>query len=312
MSNEDDDFASIPVSKPSIFEIVAHEAVAAVFRPAFHYVFKILAQKYPEKLSFALKCADEIYMLCDLVIQRHYLSYYNASLSENFYYLKRVDMLSGKARPLSTKSLQNLSLITQVVLPYIKAKMDKTFENIRDRVIRQEDSGSTEKAKLTRVFLKIYPFVHFALEGALAFYKLGYVLNLLEYHSPLFHALRIQLVRASSEDLLGVQPNVFPSSGSFLQKMVSLPGFLMDTIIKSIAFIMPAVIFSLQFVEWWYSTEHEITSSATRLPIPPPPEPPKVINEITRQIMLVFLPPFFLPITKVITVRDRPTTKFHL
>ena len=301
MSKEDDDFASIPVSKPSIFDVVAHEAVAAVFRPAFHYVVRILAQKYPDKLGFSLKCADEIYMLCDLVLQRHYLSYYNASLSENFYYLKRVDLLSGKARPLSTKSLQNFCLITLVVLPYIKAKMDKVFENIRDRTIRQEDSGSTEQGKLTRLFLKIYPFVHFALESTSAFYKLGYLLNLLEFHSPLFHALKIQLVRASSEDLLGVQPNGFPSSGSLLQKMVSLPSFLMDKIVKSIAFIMPAVIFSLQFVEWWYSTEHEITSSATRLPIPPPPEPPKVIDEIRWQ-MLLFSLCFFLPITKVIAV----------
>ena len=63
MSKEDDDFASIPVSKPSIFEVVAHEAVAAVFRPAFHYVVRILAQKYPDKLGFSLKCADDIYAL---------------------------------------------------------------------------------------------------------------------------------------------------------------------------------------------------------------------------------------------------------
>ena len=268
----------VPQSKPSVFEIVAHESVAAVFRPAFYYVIRILVRKYPEKLGILLKYADEIYMLCDLILQRHYLSHYNASLSENFYYLKRVDVSVAGGRPLNT-TLLNLSLLALVFLPYVKAKLDKIFENLRDRTLRQENEGSFEPGKLLKAFLKIYPYIHFALESPFAFYKFSYTLNLLNYHSPVFHVLKIQLVAgSSSENVLGMSLNTYPNSGCFFEKMVSLPSFVIDKIVKFITGIMPAMIFSLQFIEWWYSTEHEMTNSVSKLPIPPPPQPPKVIN----------------------------------
>ena len=273
--SEDAKSTEISLSKPSIFEIVAHQAVAAVFRPACQYVIRVLAQKYPENLAVILKYADEIYLLCDLVLQRHYLSCYNASLSENFYYLKRVNVANGYADRLSNK-FQYLSLIALVLWPYIKLKVDQTFERLRDRIIREENDDGSRTSRLTLAFLKIYPYIHFTIQSISAVYQLGYTLKLLNYHSPVFHVLKMQLVRASSEDLLGFHKDIFGGSKSFWQICLSMPGFLLDKIIKFVTVIMPAIIFFLQFVEWWYSTDHEITSSVMNLPIPPPPKMPKV------------------------------------
>ena len=273
--SEDAKSTEITLSKPSIFEIVAHQAVAAVFRPACQYVIRVLAQKYPENFAVILKYADEIYLLCDLVLQRHYLSCYNASLSENFYYLKRVNVVNGLANRLSNK-FQYLSLIALVLWPYIKLKVDQTFERLRDRIIREENDDSSRRSRLTLALLKIYPYIHFTIQSISAVYQLGYTLKLLNYHSPVFHLLKMQLVRASSDDLLGFHKDVFGGSKSFWQLCLSMPSFLLDKIIKFVTVIMPAIIFFLQFVEWWYSTDHEMTSSVMNLPIPPPPKMPKV------------------------------------
>ena len=279
MSEEASSSTNVTLSKPSIFEIVAHQAVASVFKPACQYVIRILAQKYPEKLAHILKYSDEIYLLCDLVLQRHYLSCYNASLSENFYFLKRVDVANGGGERLNGK-LQYLSLIALVVWPYIKSKVDQAFEKLRDRIIREEGDESSRHSKLSVVFLTVYPYVHFTIQSISAIYQMGYTLKLLNYHTPIFHALQVQLVRANSEDLLGFHTDLFSGSKSFWQRFLSMPGFLLDKMIKFVTVIMPAVIFFLQFVEWWYSTDHEITSSVVNLPIPPPPEMPKVTSSL--------------------------------
>ena len=260
------------LSRPSIFEVAAHRAVAGVFQPAFQYVMKVLAQKYPEKFANVWKYADEIYLLCDMVLQRHYLSCYNASISENFYYLKRVNVTNGRAVRLSNK-LQYISLTALVLWPYIKSKVDQLFEKLRERVIREENE---DNSRLTLIFLKIYPYIHFTLQSVSGIYQLAYTLKLLNFHSPIFHLLKMQLVRASSEDLLGFHSHIFSSSKSFWQKCLSLPAVMLDKVIKFVTVMMPGVIFFLQFVEWWYSTDHEITSSAMNLPIPPPPKMPKV------------------------------------
>ena len=271
----------VTLSKPSVFEIVAHEAVAAVFRPACQYVIKVLAQKYPGKFAYISQYGDEIYFLCDLILQRHYLSYYNASLSENFYYLKRVDVANGRGERLSN-NLQYISLIALVLWPYIKLKVDQTFERLRDRIIRQEEDCS-RPSRITLLFLKIYPYIHFTLQSVSAVFQLGYTLKLLNFHSLVFHVLKIQLVRASSEDLLGFHTDLFEGSKSFWWTLLSMPGYVLDKLIKFVTLVMPAVIFFLQFVEWWYSTEHEMTSSVMNLPIPPPPQMPKVSEWITRK-----------------------------
>ncbi|XP_028393338.1 peroxisome assembly protein 12-like [Dendronephthya gigantea] len=275
MSEEASSSTKVTFSKPSIFEIVAHQAVASVFKPACQYVIRILAQKYPEKLAHILKYSDEIYMVCDLVLQRHYLSCYNASLSENFYYLKRINVANGVGERLG-KKLQYLSLIALVLWPYMKCKVDQAFEKLRDKIIREEDDGQSSRNKLFLLFLTLYPLVHFTIQSISAIYQMGYTLKLLNYHTPVFHALQMQLVRASSEDLLGFHTDLFTGSKSLWQRFLSIPGFLLDKMIKFVTVIMPAVIFFLQFVEWWYSTDHEITSSVVNLPIPPPPEMPKI------------------------------------
>ena len=273
--SEEAESTKVTLSKPSIFEIVAHQAVAAVFKPACQYVIRVLAQKYPEKFANILKYADEIYMLCDLLLQKHYLSCYNASLSENFYYLKRVDMANGLADRLGNK-LQYLSLIALVLWPYVKSKVDQAFERLRDRIVREESNDDSRRSRLTVAFLKIYPYIHFTIQSISGIYQLGYTLKLLNYHTLVFHILKMQLVRASSEDLLGFHTDIFGGSKSFWQMCLSMPGYLLDKAIKFVTVIMPAVIFFLQFVEWWYSTEHKMTSSVMSLPIPPPPQMPKV------------------------------------
>lgn len=262
-------------SKPSIFEIVAHQSVAAVFRPACQYVIKVLAQKYPEKFTNILSYADEIYLLCDLVLQRHYLNCYNASLSENFYYLKRVDVSNNGADRLG-KKLQYFSLVALVLWPYVKTKVDRLFESQRDTIIRDGIQDSSAQSKLSMAFLTIYPYIHFTLQSVSAIYQLGYTLNLLNHQSPVFHVLKMQLVRANSDDLLGFHLSRFATSKSFWQRCVSFPGYVLEKAIKFVTTVMPAVIFFLQFVEWWYSTDHEMTSSVMNLPIPPPPQMPKV------------------------------------
>lgn len=278
--SEDSSATEVSLSKPTIFEIVSHQAVDSVFKPAWMYVVKILVQKYPEKFTTFYHYAEEIYLIFHLVVQQHYLRRFGASVSENFYFLKRVNVSNGHVGNLS-KRLQRLSLLELVLWPYIKSKIDQTFERVQDRNIRANDGTSQTIA--TRIFLSVYPYVHFTIQCIFSAYQFGYTLKLLKHHSPIFHALKMQLVRASAENLRGLPLQSFSTSKSFWQMVHSLPGYLMDKTIHLATIVMPAIIFFLQFIEWWYSRDHEITSSLTNLPVPPPPAMPKV-----RFILFVF------------------------
>ena len=53
--------------------------------------------------------------------------------------------------------------------------------------------------------------------------------------------------------------------------------YLHSFIQNVVSFILPVLLFTLKFIEWWYSPDkEESTRRVTQLPIPPPPPPMKV------------------------------------
>ncbi|GAM23075.1 hypothetical protein SAMD00019534_062500, partial [Acytostelium subglobosum LB1] len=86
-------------NRPSFFEMFAQHQMMPSFKPALKYIFTVLSQRNP-RLSVIVKYHDEFFYSLLLLLEYHYLKYYEASFSENFYNLKRSIKVSKTGDPL--------------------------------------------------------------------------------------------------------------------------------------------------------------------------------------------------------------------
>ena len=93
---------------------------------------------------------DEIYLILDLLLQRHYLRSRGSTFSESFYGLQRNEVVMWR------------SLTLEVALPYLKAKAEKAFERARDGQ-QQQGQGQTKPSGIDWKWwtVALYPWIHF-------------------------------------------------------------------------------------------------------------------------------------------------------
>ena len=80
--------------KPSIFELLSEQQLAALLPPTLRYLLAVATHRHPRYLLRILNNYDEVYGLLSLVVERYYLNTFGGSFTENFYGLKREKVLS--------------------------------------------------------------------------------------------------------------------------------------------------------------------------------------------------------------------------
>lgn len=285
---------SASTESPTFFEVIAQESMTSVLRPAVTYALKIIASYRPEKLGWLWRYGDELYVVLDYALQNYYLKRYNGTFSEHFYGLKRGQRSSSPSVnglphvQSNTSKLSDrqrfMSLLTIVVIPYLKLKLDQYFNKLRENT-PSPGSYTPKRQKflqhMKRVFLAAYPFVHWTWETTFLCYHVTYMFSSSIAHSPLLQWIGLKLQRLTRQDIL---KEVYKDDvllhlkgETLLSKIFFLPSSLSSFLVKVIANGLPLIVFFLKFLEWWYSSENSTTVAAvTQLPIPPPPPQPKV------------------------------------
>lgn len=254
--------------KPSIFEVLAQESLISTVRPAIKHAVRVAAESRPEKFGWLLKYYDEVYTVLDFLLEHHYLRKYGATFAENFYSLKRVTPSQKSLR--LPRGVVWKSLFFVVILPYVKQKLDETFENLRH--LYNTYTGNQEMSKMGRAFVAVYPYVHTVWEGAILSYQTAYMFGKCDWHSPFLHLTGVTLINDLEP---GGDSQV---SRSLPWQQLNLQGKLLFVMKKLLNFTAVSIstgfsvgLFFIQFLDWWYSsdTSHR---SLTSLPVPDPPQ----------------------------------------
>ncbi len=224
LSNQPKDQLNYGV-KPTIFDIMAQENMHSLFQQSFKYIFNWLLDLLNPTNRRIRKYSDEIYLLTHSLIEYGYLKTYDSLFSEYFYGMKRVNLGRGTSK-------RTLSILLSLVVPYLKSKTDAYYEELEK--FRQDEQ---QNSKLKKFLVKFYPYFHLFYSSVFLFYKLKFIINKSDFHSPLLHILSLRLVYNMSPR------DTFSKSASFSQNPVY-------SILKYLNYGFTSFLFLLQFLKW--------------------------------------------------------------
>lgn len=233
-----------------------------------------------------------------LLIERHYLRTRGGSFTENFYGLKREKGLRGEV-PRASMASPNLvretlklttkdvwkNLMVLVGIPYLKRKLDESYEVNAPRVLlgaaytRMPDNPTLRDRFLHyyRWFLRnIYPSVNAGYYFAMLAFNLAYLFDGSKYHSPLMWLIGTRVRRMTGADYQAIEAlSATPERGHRPGGRASFfsPRELGPRILSSLAVLLPTSIFALKFLEWWYQSDFakQLSRKATEsIDLPPP------------------------------------------
>ncbi|XP_029913856.1 peroxisome assembly protein 12, partial [Myripristis murdjan] len=191
--------------RPSIFELLAQEALMEAVRPALQHAAKVLAESDPSRFGFLWRRFDELYLLLDVLLQSHFLSRSSASFSENFYGLKRTPGPGGRGPDAGGRGLdagrRRLSLLLLCVFPYLRARLEAALARQRDEddfSIRLAQGG---RRRLLRAAAAALPRLGAAWRLWSFCQQLLYTFGHAQTHSPLLWLAGVRLSRLSAADI---------------------------------------------------------------------------------------------------------------
>ncbi|XP_011145692.1 peroxisome assembly protein 12 [Harpegnathos saltator] len=254
-------------NRPTLFEILAQKSLASTLEPAFKKILSFLISFNPERYGHILQWEDESYLLFNALLQRYYLKKYSASFSETFYGLKRIAVVDSKLKENLSRKQRVLSLISLVLLPYLKNKLAQLSLKYQFKEI----NSCARQGKLQKLFHKCLVKGHlilFILYKSLEVYN--YILYISEqsmYPSPLLKLLRITLTYSELQpthtiiDLLSkLKQNSFTIDDGW------------DLLQSTVTHFLELSAFFLQFLSWW--NQENYVTDIMNLPSPPPPNVP--------------------------------------
>uniref|UniRef100_A0A3Q2XV62 Peroxisomal biogenesis factor 12 n=1 Tax=Hippocampus comes TaxID=109280 RepID=A0A3Q2XV62_HIPCM len=243
--------------QPSIFELLAQESLMEAVKPALRHAVKVLAESNPRRFGFLWRGFDEFYLLLDVLLQRHFLSRWSASFSENFYGLKRVS--AGRGLPVGPRARRR-SLLLLCLVPYLRAKLEAVFARQREEEDFSIRLAQSRTQRLYRAAVAAYPYVNSAWRAWIFCQQLLFVFGAVRAHNPLLWLARVRLARLSRRDIREMELKKWPPTAAARGVAVSLSTSL------------SLGVFFLQFLEWWYSSDNRaVVKSLTSLPAPPEP-----------------------------------------
>lgn len=229
-------FGQEDIYRPSFFELIASDRLMIGLKPALAHCMRVVSQHHPS-LRFLVSYSDEVFYLLSYFLERHYLSEYGGSFSENFYGLKRMRVRtiadehdekqsspsSSTSSSSTTVAITNLSLGDQqksllvlVLVPYLKSRLDWLYQHYTsdltddgdpnpDYIASAENDARNDLIiKMKRIFVRLYPTTHACYEGCLFLYQLRYLFDFSSFSSPWSHLFGLIIRRLSYDDLIHI------------------------------------------------------------------------------------------------------------
>ncbi|KAI4182821.1 MAG: hypothetical protein L6R41_005751 [Letrouitia leprolyta] len=215
-------------NKPSLFELLSEQQLAALIPPSIRYLLAVATHRRPRYLLRVLNSFDELYALLMLAVERYYLRIYGGSFTENFYGLKRerAIRIKGGEAPRASRGAPALmretlrlkdkdiwkNLAIMVGLPYIKRKLDESYDIHAPQasIVGPRYSQDTLPPNPTirqrvmyyyKWFLRnIYPSVNAAYYFFLLAFNLAYLFDNTKYFSPFLWLIGTRIRRMGEAD----------------------------------------------------------------------------------------------------------------
>ncbi|KAL2153068.1 hypothetical protein VTH82DRAFT_4223 [Thermothelomyces myriococcoides] len=282
--------ARVDEYKPSLFELLSEQQLAALLPPTIRYLLTVLTQRYPRYLLRVLNSFDELYALAALVVERHFLRTRGGSFTEHFYGLKRERALAAEI-PRANAAAQGVvrealrlrtadvwrNLLVIVGVPYIKRKLDEAHEADAPRAMmgaaynRPPLPGAPLRERVAfwwRWFLRrVYPSVNAAYYLAVLAFNLAYLFDNSKYHNPFLWLIGTRVRRMSAADYRAIEALEEEAARRRGTRSAA------SRMLGRLSLVLPAGIFALKFLEWWYASDFAKQLSrkaAESLDLPPP------------------------------------------
>ncbi|ORY18310.1 Pex12 amino terminal region-domain-containing protein [Clohesyomyces aquaticus] len=281
--------------KPSLFELLSENQLAALLPPSLRYLLAVSTHRYPRYLLPVLNSFDEVYALLMLLVERHFLRTYGGSFTENFYGLKRARVLRTKGgeipraqlgAPDSVREATQLrksdiwrNLAVLVGLPWLKRKLDEGYDihaahsNILGTGYNRERDGLRPGASIKERLLfyykwflrKVYPSVNAAYYFSLLVFNMAYLFDGTKYSSPFLWMIGTRIRRLGSADHKAFQlaaqkagkavGPARPGEGGSIFSPRNVSRSVTPRLLSSLRILLPTSIFALKFLEWWYASD---------------------------------------------------------
>lgn len=285
--------------KPSLFEVLSEQQLAALIPPSLRYLLAVATHQHPRYLLRILNSFDELHALAMLLIERHFLKTHGGGFTENFYGLKRERALRTEVpraqigAPSQVRESLKLSerdiwknLAVMVGIPYIKCKLDEHYEINAPRALLGSAYTAMPPNPTIRQrfrhyyhwFLRnIYPSVNAAYYASMLAFNLAYLFDNSKYHSPFMWMIGTRMRRLGEADYKAIaalsapktsRTGAAPGPRSFFH-----PRTIGPRLLSSVSVLLPTSIFALKFLEWWYASDfaRQLSKKATEgLELPPP------------------------------------------
>lgn len=296
--------------RPSLFDLLSATQLSALLPPTLHQLLTVLTQRYPRYLLRAYNSYDEIYALLALLVEGQFLHSYEATFVEHFYGLRRERVVTARlprveadddagGAAVTLRRLRELrrgdvwrNLLVEVGGGYLSRKMNAACEREREREavgLRERETeglnGNKWKRRVKSWFRwfvrRGWPVVS-ALNGALGLvWCLAYLGGRTDGNSFWLWLVGTRIRRMGPADyraaVAAEELRVKSARGRrHLLGVTSIldPRLWGDRVLEGLRLVLPASIFLLKFVEWWYASDvaKHLAKSATEVMDLPPPD----------------------------------------
>ncbi|KAL8730705.1 MAG: hypothetical protein Q9166_003897 [cf. Caloplaca sp. 2 TL-2023] len=282
-------------NKPSLFELLSEQQLAALIPPSLRYLLAVVTHRRPRYLLRILNSFDELYALLMLAVERYYLRTYGGGFTENFYGLKRERALriKGGEAPRASRGAPNLmretlrlkerdiwkNLAIMVGLPYLKRKLDESYDiHVPQASILGPQYNSnalppnaTMRERIIfyyKWFLRnVYPSVNAAYYFSLLAFNLAYLFDNTKYFSPFLWLVGTRIRRMGQADYRAIalaektppnppsRPGNRPGQSNSIWNPATFTSIMYPRLLSSLRLLLPTSIFALKFLEWWHASD---------------------------------------------------------
>lgn len=272
--------SSLDPDVPTLFELLSTRELDNLIAPSLRYIVAYYAQRNPQYLLRIANRFDELYLILMGSVEYYHLRNWNASFTEKFYGLKRVNTLNiiglgtraavphllEKHKRLTRRQVLG-SLFFAVVEPHIREKLDTRYEMLKGRyAFRSIESdrdeiyatgSATDKLRyeLDRLLLRWYPTATFVRSGVtLSFYLLFLFSKTTRSSFPEW-LLNMRYSRLNDFDYRRQESASGGQSIAELMRSGRPLAAAKNAALGGLSYALPTSMFLLKFLEWWYSSD---------------------------------------------------------
>jgi hypothetical protein len=192
-------------NKANIFDILSHEGMQSLLHPAFEHFYKWLTSNVSTLARFQ-SYGDEVYLAVRATVELLYMKAYNAMLAEHFYGMRREPVFKSRPRRL-------FSTLFSILVPYFKTRMDRFYEELEKNIDGQQNDITASdsptklgyiKTRVKKFILNYYPHMHLAWAAVFWYYRIAFIVDKSDYHTPVLAVLGERLVYDTTREALGL------------------------------------------------------------------------------------------------------------